>query len=71
MAFFSIKGLISTAKLIILFSRQSQGLETTKKMGGLPALQAFSARHYIGKKARKENEQIEMFCKYLITVGEN
>lgn len=34
-------------------------------MGGFPALQAFLARHYIGKKkARKENEQIEMFCKY-------
>lgn len=39
-------------------------------MGGFPVLQAFLARHYIGKKARKENEQIEMFCKYLIIVCE-
>ena len=35
------------------FSRQSQELEMTKKMGGFPALQAFLARHYIGKKSQE------------------
>ena len=39
-------------------------------MGGFPALQAFLARHYIGKK-KPEKKMSRLKCFVNITVGEN
>lgn len=41
----------------------------TKKMGGFPALQAFLARHYIGKK-KPGKKMSRLKCFVNITVGE-